>query len=276
MVKDRRDSLRGAFLAHFGANPLWMAEAPGRVNLIGEHTDYNDGFVLPIAIDRSTLVAAAPSSTPFSRVWSLNLGQESSFGRRAPRSQEQPWSGYVRGAAWALGEAGIRTGPLDLAVESDVPMGAGISSSAALELSVAAALAAAADAMPSPLDLALMAHRAETEFVGVPCGIMDQYVSALGVEDHALLIDCRSRSSEPIPLGFQQQGVALVVVDSGVSRRPAGRRGCTCAGPSAGCAGRVPRRSALTRFRIVACALTSTVLHSAQMGRGRSARPDKL
>lgn len=222
MVKDRRDSLRGAFLAHFGADPLWMAEASGRVNLIGEHTDYNDGFVLPIAIDRSTLVAAAPSSTPFSRVWSLNLGQESSFGRRAPRSQEQPWSGYVRGAAWALGEAGIRTGPLDLAVESDVPMGAGISSSAALELSVAAALAAAADAMPSTLDLALMAHRAETEFVGVPCGIMDQYVSALGVEDHALLIDCRSRSSEPIPLGFQQQGVALVVVDSGVSRRLAG------------------------------------------------------
>ncbi len=223
MIEDRRERLLAAFHAHYGRPPLWAAEAPGRVNLIGEHTDYNDGFVLPVAIDRSALIVAAPSRGPSSRVWSLNLNEESAFdGLRPQRSREQPWSNYVRGVAWALAERGVHPCPLDLALESDVPMGAGLSSSAALEVAVVAILSAAAGADLSPMELALVAHQAETEFVGVPCGIMDQFVSALGVEDRALLIDCRSRQSEAIPLDFQQQGVVLVVVDSGVSRQLAG------------------------------------------------------
>ncbi len=222
MDQQRREALIAAFSAHFGHEPQWVAEAPGRVNLIGEHTDYNDGFVLPVAIDRSALVAAAPAASPFSRIFSLNLGEESRIELPPRPMQEQAWSNYVRGVIWALNEAGIPTVPMEVVLESNVPMGAGLSSSAALEVAIAAAAAALTGAQPSPLELALIAHRAETEFVGVPCGIMDQYISALGLEDHAVLIDCRSRQSEGVPLGFLRHGVALVVVDSGVSRQLAG------------------------------------------------------
>lgn len=191
--------------------------------MIGEHTDYNDGFVLPVAIDRTVLVAAAPSNGSVSRVWSLNLNEQSAFDACRPeRAEAQPWSNYLRGVTWVLAQTGHCSGQRDLALQSDVPMGAGLSSSAALEVATAVVLAAAAETRLSPSDLALLAHRAETEFVGVPCGIMDQFVSALGVEDGALLIDCRTHQVEPVPLHFQQQGVALVVVDSGVSRHLAG------------------------------------------------------
>ncbi|MHB0869513.1 MAG: galactokinase [Chloroflexota bacterium] len=220
MTQDRRDALMSAFRTHFGRPPTWIAEAPGRVNLIGEHTDYNDGFVLPVAIDRSALVAAAPGNGIASRVWSINLNAESAFDARNPTpTGAQPWSNYIRGVAWALAQTGRCPGQMDLAVESDVPMGAGLSSSAALEVATAAILSMATEANLPPLELALLAHQAENEFVGVPCGIMDQLVSALGAEDHALLIDCRSRSIEYVRLRLQEQGVELIVVDSGVSRQ---------------------------------------------------------
>jgi galactokinase len=219
VTTQRQQELIAGFRGRFGRRPFWIAEAPGRVNLIGEHTDYNDGFVLPVAIDRTALVAAAPSEGQAIRLWSMELRAESRFSPLHPElSCDQPWSNYVRGAVWALRDAGHDVPPVDLVIQSSVPMGAGLSSSAALEVAATLVLATAIGAKLSLGDIAQLAHRAETDFVGVPCGIMDQFISALAVEDNALLIDCRTLEAEPVQLDFQQQGIALMVVESGVSR----------------------------------------------------------
>ena len=220
MLQDRKQGLVSAFTTRFGRPPALIAEAPGRVNLIGEHTDYNGGFVLPVAIDRTTLVAASAAREAASRVWSIDLAAESRFlAGRPDRDAKEPWSDYVRGVAWAMARSRHRLRQLDLAIQSSVPIGAGLSSSAALEVATAAAFAKAGSLALTPRELALLAHDAEVGFVGVPCGIMDQFVACLGVEDHALLIDCRSHDVEPVPLGLKAAGLALVVVDSGVPRR---------------------------------------------------------
>lgn len=217
------DRLVAAFRDRFGQDPEWIGEAPGRVNLIGEHTDYNDGLVLPVAIDRSTLVVAGPAAGSASRVWSLDVGEESPFETSQPQREcEYPWSNYVRGVAWAFACAGLAVPPLKLAIASRVPMGAGLSSSAALEVAVAAVIAAAGGLSIPPKEMALLAHQAESQFVGVPCGIMDQFASCLGAEGHALLIDCRTQLYERVPMELDQVGLSLVVVDSGVSRKLAG------------------------------------------------------
>jgi len=219
-MPDRGHELVSAFWRRFGHPPKWVGEAAGRVNLIGEHTDYNEGFVLPVAIDRTTLVAAGPSAHSLSRVWAIDLRDEADFDAREPdRVRDPSWVNYVVGAAWALVRAGFPPGQVDMAVQSTVPMGAGLSSSAALEVATTAVLASAAGAALPPRDLALLAHRAESEFVGVPCGVMDQFVSALAQPDTALLIDCRSLQLQWEPLELTRQGLALVVVDSAVRRR---------------------------------------------------------
>lgn len=213
-----RTALLDAFRRRFGEPARLVAEAPGRVNLIGEHTDYNEGHVLPLAIDRTVAVAAAPQADAV-HAYSLDYGEDDSFSLAEIRPlPEGGWRNYVRGVAWALGEAGHGLRGLQLAFSGDIPIGAGLSSSAALEVAVAAAFAAAGEIPLDPRHLALLAQRSENDFVGVQCGIMDQLVAVFGQPHHALLIDCRSLDVEPVPLTLDDQGIAVVIVDSAVRR----------------------------------------------------------
>ena len=210
-------ALAGTFESRFGRSPAAVAAAPGRVNLIGEHLDYNEGHVLPVAIDRSIMVAFAPRQDGRVRLYSLDFQQESAFDlREIKKDPEAPWSDYVRGVAWALREAGHRLSGMDAALQGDVPVAAGLSSSAALEVAALGAFEAASGLQLDRRDLALLGQRAENRFVGVACGIMDQMAAALSRAGHALLIDCRSLEHEPVPLPLA--GLRLVVADSGVRR----------------------------------------------------------
>jgi galactokinase len=197
-----------------------VSRAPGRVNLIGEHTDYNDGFVMPAALNFATLVASAPRADRRIRVYSMFMDETREFDldRPAP-SGRHDWSDYVFGAAAMLEESGRRLVGADLVVWSDVPLGAGLSSSAALEVSVAHALIAAAGLPFEPVAIARICQRAENLFVGMRCGIMDQYVAACGVAGNALLIDCRSLESRPAPIA---PNLRLVIANSTVRHRHAG------------------------------------------------------
>jgi galactokinase len=189
--------------------------APGRVNLIGEHTDYNDGFVLPVAIDRGVLVAGAAREDRTVQVHALDLEATAAIDLDRPGPPRRgSWVDHVEGVVRALIERGVALGGADLAIASDVPPGAGLSSSAAIEVAVGLALSQLAGAELTPTELALAGQAAEHEYVGTRCGIMDQLASALGERDRALLIDCRSlvATSQPMELG----DVVLVVVDSGV------------------------------------------------------------
>jgi galactokinase len=180
--------------------------APGRVNLIGEHTDYNDGFVLPVAIDRRTTVAVSARDDDLVKVDATDLGEQDSFSLDEI-ARTGTWRDYVRGVVELVApEHGA-----DLRIESEVPRGAGLSSSAALEVAVGRALSD----LPGP-ELALLAQRAENEFVGVPCGIMDQFCVANARAGHALLLDCRDLSYRHVPI---PPGVAIVVCDSKLERK---------------------------------------------------------
>jgi galactokinase len=207
-----------------GATPS-VAVAPGRVNLIGEHTDYNDGFVLPMAIDRHLAIAFAPRRDRVLRVVTSEFGEmrELSLDVLERRSATAPakhsprggWFGYVAGVAWAMLGAGHVLGGADLAIASEVPIGAGLSSSAALEMAVARALGAAVDLPWDPRRAARLAQQAEHEFAGVDCGIMDQLSVSLAREGCALLIDCRALETRDVPI---PETARLVVFDSGVRR----------------------------------------------------------
>jgi galactokinase len=215
------DQLKEAFESHFGRRPEGVAEAPGRVNLIGEHLDYNEGLVMPVAIDRAVAVAYASREDPTIRAYSTAFDEEVTFSPAGPfaRDDAHPWASYVGGVVAALREAGYQGPGLDLLITGDVPLGAGLSSSAALEVATLGALRAAWRVGIDDRGLALLAQRAENDFVGVQCGIMDQFAAALGVAGHALLIDCRSLEFELVPLRLEEHGLALVVIDSGVRRR---------------------------------------------------------
>ncbi len=201
-----------AFRARYGgqATPrLWRA--PGRVNLIGEHTDYNLGFVLPIALELACWVAAAPAEGELLRVYSANTGEQRAWpaARAAELEPAGDWGDYVAGVAVELARAGYEIRPVNLLIDSTVPFGGGLSSSAALEVATALALL---DGRPiEPLELARLARRAENSFVGMPCGIMDQYVSVFGRQGCALKIDCRSLESELVRL---PEEIAIVAVNS--------------------------------------------------------------
>jgi galactokinase len=207
------------FGVRFGRTPK-VSRAPGRVNLIGEHTDYNDGFVMPAALDFFTLVAAAPRDDRTVRVYSLFMDETREFDldRPAP-SGRHDWSDYVFGVAAKLEENGSRLRGADLIVGSDVPLGAGLSSSAALEVGVAHALLAAAGLSFEPVRAAKVAQMAENDFVGMRCGIMDQYIAACGKAGNALLIDCRSLKSRPVPVA---SNLRLVIANSKVRHQHAG------------------------------------------------------
>lgn len=225
------DRAINAFRARFGREPSLVAAAPGRVNLIGEHTDYNDGFVLPIAIDRRTIVAIDWSRSGTSRLHAADLGAAVELGdlrslRAAPGLSHDAENNLVRTGSWASYIAGVlsnlaaiapdlaRRG-VELSVASDVPLGSGLSSSASLEVAVATAAAALVGVAIPPRELAALCRDAEHRFAGVPCGIMDQFIAAMGQPDHALLIDCRTQSAELVAMPGADRAV-VVVMDSRV------------------------------------------------------------
>lgn len=209
------DLIRARCTERFGA-PEVVARAPGRVNLIGEHTDYNDGLVFPAAIDRAVVVAARRAGDEV-RLWSQTFDEADAFALGAGMDGAPHWSRYVRGVVLALREAGHAIGGFEAAVGGDVPDGVGLSSSAALEVAFVTALAGLFGLGMSPRDVALLAQRAE-HLVGVQCGIMDQFASALGARDAALLLDCRDLNYRTVPLRLAEHGMLLAIVDSGVRR----------------------------------------------------------
>ena len=208
-----------AFEASFGSPPQHWVQAPGRVNLIGEHTDYNDGFVLPCAINFGTLIAASARADAVVRVVAADYGAEvDSFRLDQPilPLAEGAWPNYVRGVAKYLLDTGLPLQGADLALAGNVPQGAGLSSSASLEVAVAQAFKTLQGFSElSPTDMALIAQRAENRFVGCNCGIMDQLVSARGEAGSALLIDCRSLATQAVPMPAD---VAVMIVHSRVRR----------------------------------------------------------
>lgn len=202
------------FEARYGS-ACRVFRAPGRVNLIGEHTDYNEGFVMPVAIDRDTVVAARRRDDQLVNVFSLNSGSGATIDLRQARSSSPgDWWAYVEGVVRVMRERGAVLGGADLLIESDIPEGAGLSSSAALELSVAVAFTGLYRLSIDKTELALLSQRAEHEYAGTLCGIMDQYISANGTAEHALLIDCRSLAFEAVPL--QTGSAEWLVFDTGV------------------------------------------------------------
>jgi galactokinase len=209
-----------AFVRYFGGTPRFVVRAPGRVNLIGGHTDYNDGFVLPMAIDRAVWIALRPREDRQVRVHSLDFDETAAFALDAMEKAHASWVEYVKGVGWALREAGYRLQGWDGVLAGDVPRGAGLSSSAALELATAraftcAAFDAEAEGAWDPVRMAKLCQRAENEWVGMRCGIMDQMISAAGKAGHALLIDCRSLQTEAVPV---PPGTAVVVLDTATRR----------------------------------------------------------
>ncbi|MCB5907614.1 galactokinase [Streptomyces pinistramenti] len=224
-----------AFRAVHGAAPAGIWAAPGRVNLIGEHTDYNDGFVLPLALTHTTIAAAAPRTDGILRLHSGNVDGgivelRTDDLRPAPRDtaarsastwggdgrRAEGWAAYPAGVVRAMREAGLPVGGADLHFDSTVPTGAGLSSSAALEVVTALALNDLYALGLAPQRLARLAQRAENAFVGVPCGIMDQTAAACATEGHALFLDTRDLHSRQVPFDVAAQGLRLLVVDTRV------------------------------------------------------------
>ena len=208
------------FEKQFGYAPAGVWSAPGRVNLIGEHTDYNEGFVLPFAIDRRTYAAVGKRSDQLARVASAFSGELVEFEiSEIQRDKVSGWSAYPLGVAWSLIQAGAKPQGFDLYVDSNVPVGAGLSSSAAIECSVALALNDLWGSGFSRSVLAKVGQRAENEIVGAPTGIMDQTASLFGELDHAVFLDCRTLDAKAISLSLKENGLEIVVMDSSVAHR---------------------------------------------------------
>jgi galactokinase len=238
------DTVTAAFVERAGRRPDGVWRAPGRVNLIGEHTDYNDGFVLPVAIDRSIVVAAARRDDGILQSWST--GDRAGPAVARPVGDLGPgrssgWSAYIEGVAWVLREEGLAVPGADLVVHADLPAGAGLSSSAALESAVGLALSELAGAAaPDRVALALAGQRAETEVVGMPCGLMDQMAVLCGRAGHALFFDTRTLETEQVPFDPAAAGLTLLVIDTRVKHTLTGspyaerRRACEQAAAALG------------------------------------------
>jgi galactokinase len=204
----------------YGAAPEGAWLAPGRVNLIGEHTDYNEGFVLPFALSRATLAVAGRRDDDIIELRSRQMpdgGEAISIGSLAPGAIPG-WAGYPAGVVWAMRAAGHPVAGVRLLIDSDLPRGAGLSSSAALECAVALALADLHGLAVPRSELVLIAQRAENDFVGVPCGIMDQSASLLCEAGQALLLDCRTAETAAVPFDPAASGLELLVIDTGARR----------------------------------------------------------
>ncbi|HET6386118.1 MAG TPA: galactokinase [Armatimonadota bacterium] len=200
-MDERMEMLRDEFKARYGDGDLRFFRAPGRVNLLGEHTDYNDGWVLPIAINRDISIASRARDDRVVRLYSLDFQEETEFSLDdiAP-STTRKWSNYVRGIALELEKRKIRLKGMDAVLQGNVPIASGLSSSAAMEIGFALAFQGLNGFDMAPVEMALLAQKTEHEFIGVMSGIMDQFISRMGQKDHALLIDCRSLESRAIPL----------------------------------------------------------------------------
>ena len=219
------------YVAAYGRPPTWLVRVPGRVNLIGEHTDYSDGFVLPMAIDRAVWIAMEPTGDGRVAIRSTDFGESAEFSLADFHKQGAGWIEYVKGTAWSLQQAGCRLTGFRGVLQGDVPQGAGLSSSAALEVAVARAFAAASDIPWHAEEMALVAQLAENGWVGVQCGIMDQLISPRGQAGCAVCIDCRSLELQAVAL---PPGVAVAILDtltrrglvgSAYNERRAGLRG---------------------------------------------------
>lgn len=199
----------------FGSQPTHVVRAPGRVNIIGEHTDYNDGFVLPMAINRAAWIALRPRTDRQVAIYSTHFEQTITFSLDDFQTEKSGWVEYLRGVAWALTEAGYALTGWDGVLASDVPVGAGLSSSAAVELATARAFAVTSGFVWEPAAMAKLGQIAENKWVGANTGIMDQMISAAGKADHALLIDCRSLETELVHI---PGGTVIVVLDTSTRR----------------------------------------------------------
>ncbi len=213
-MREIEETAARAFEEEFGETPELVASAPGRVNLIGEHTDYNGGFVLPCAIDHRIAAAVGPAPDGKGALFSTDFDETRSLGEEADGS----WADYPRGVAWAMRQNGAEVPGFRAAFVGNVPLGSGLSSSAAIEAATALALDALFGLDLSKKDLALLCQRAENDFVGVPTGIMDQYASLLCDAGSALLVDCRSLEAEAVPLDLEEAGLSLLVCDTRVER----------------------------------------------------------
>ena len=203
------------FESHFGGTPEIVVRAPGRVNLIGEHTDYNDGFVMPLAIDRYTVIALSPTSHGRMTLHSIDHGEVLDVDLATLTRDKMTWREYPKGVAKALQDAGHSLTGWQGTTNCDIPMGAGLSSSASYELAIARAFSATSNFEWDPNAMALLGQKAENQWVGVNCGIMDQMISAVGQTDHAVLIDCRDLKTRAVPL---PEGTAVVILDTATRR----------------------------------------------------------
>ncbi len=211
---DLLQTVSSVFQEHFGSSPEMVVRAPGRVNLIGEHTDYNDGFVLPMAIDRAVWIALRRRPDRRVRVHALEMRNTAEF-RLDDLQKGKGWVEYLKGVAWALQAEGLDLPGWEGVLSGDVPRGAGLSSSAAVEVATARAFCALAGLAWDPVQAARLAQKAENLWVGVNCGIMDQMVSAAAMEGQALFLDCRTLAYEHVPL---PKGTAVVVLDTSTRR----------------------------------------------------------
>jgi galactokinase len=213
-VSDDAAALVEAFRARTERQPAGVWAAPGRVNLIGEHTDYNDGYVMPFALAQRVLIAAAPRQDGLWSVTSLNNHSTETFQAADLLPGMTGWQAYVAGVVWALKEAGHRIGGADLVLSSDVPVGAGLSSSAALECAVLSALADLNELDIAGLERAKLARRSENAFVGAPTGLMDQAASTLCTAGHALFFDCRTAGAEQVRFDTAGASLEILVLDT--------------------------------------------------------------
>jgi len=202
----------------FGHAPRWVVAAPGRVNLIGEHTDYSDGFVLPMAIERYIVIAGDVNTKREVTLHSVTPGETASFGIRPKVERGDPaWSNYLRGVVAGFQKFGKKFPAFDAVIESNLAYGGGLASSAAVEVAMATLLEAMTGQTLEPINKALLCQQAEHDFAGVPCGIMDQFTSILGRENHALLLDCRSRTTTPVPM--TNPDITVLIINTNVRHR---------------------------------------------------------
>jgi galactokinase len=246
------------FGKRYGKSPRWIVAAPGRVNIIGEHVDYNDGFVLPMAIERYCVIAAdvATGGSPVKKrtdepsvatgqaatVYSATADDEAQIPVASPKPHHPAghWSNYLAGVVAGFAEQGLRPPGFNAVVDSSVPIGGGLSSSASLEVAAATLLEAMIGVTLDPMEKALLCQKAEHDFAGVPCGIMDQFASAMCRADHLMLLDCRSRSIEHVP--FLDPAITVLIVNTNVKHELSGgdyaerRRQCESAARKLGVA----------------------------------------
>ena len=217
------DQLIKSYQETFGHPPAHIARAPGRVNLLGEHVDYNDGFVLPAAIDRATYIAFSPTNARHSTLLAVDFNQKASLSSKGLPQKKQPdstplpeWAHYPAGVMWALHEENLIVPNMNAVYSSNVPQGSGLSSSASIEMGFMVAWQTLGGWVLPPMQRALLGQKAENKYVGVNCGIMDQFASACGVENKLLLLDCRSLEWKTVPL---PENISVVIADTTVRRK---------------------------------------------------------